>query len=416
MAPLVSVVMSSYNHAAYLPSAIESVLGQTLEDLELVVADDGSTDGSLDIARRYAESDPRVRVLTHEGHVNLGIGPTTNLARAHIQGSYVLGMPSDDVLHPDTLEREVAFLEANPNVGFVYGHAELIDAEGRPIELRGRRGPEPGLIGRDLTAGGKIVERLVQGNSIAGMTALFRRECHEQVREEHPTLVYGDWERQTRAAAHWGVGFIPRALASCRVHGRNTSIDVPRETRVARHLEVTEVLRERAVAVGGRLAEPRVRALLELQMGYLRFASGAADEADIRAAFARDPALAGDARWLGDWLWARVLDELLPSGGPDFVEWFSDTIRPLLEQHAARSIRRDIAAARAEARAIRRARAGRPAAAITAVLTAIAYAPTRRHDHRLRSLILHSIVLTPVGNALSRARRRLLRSRRAILT
>src|SRR5436305_575955 len=93
--------------------------------------------------------------------------------------------------------------------------------------------------------------------SVLGQTV----ENLEQVGEEHPRLVYGDWERQARAAAHWEVGFIPRAMASCRVHGRNTSIDVPRETMVERQLDVTMVLRDRAVAVGGRLAEPRVRAL-----------------------------------------------------------------------------------------------------------------------------------------------------------
>src|SRR3954465_12690440 len=99
MAPLVSVVMLSYNHAPYLPAAIESVLGQTVEDLELVIGEDGATDGSLDIARHYAEADSRVRVLTHPGHENRGIGATVNLVRGATSGSYQLGLPSDDMLY-----------------------------------------------------------------------------------------------------------------------------------------------------------------------------------------------------------------------------------------------------------------------------------------------------------------------------
>jgi hypothetical protein len=408
MTPLVSIVMLSYNHAPYLPAAIESVLAQTVEDLELVVADDGSTDGSLDIARRYEEADPRVRVLTHPGHVNRGIGATVNLVRSATSGRYQLGLPSDDVLLPDALELTVDFLERHPEVGYVYGHVHLIDGDGNMILQPDGR--EPVAYGADLTEGGRFVERLVQRNTIPAMTALWRRACLQQAGEEHATLVYGDWEHQARGAAHWDVAFIPRALALYRVHGMNTSLDIPRETRIARHLEVTEVLRERAPAVGGRLAEPRVRAVLELQVGYLRFAAGdTGGEADLRAAFERDPSLAGDARWLSDWLWARPLDELLPSEGPDFARWFHGAVQTLLEPRAARTVRREVAAVSAQARAIRLARDGRLAGAAASALLAWARSPRQLGDPQLKSILLDAIVRTRSGAALRRARWRLLR-------
>jgi hypothetical protein len=410
MAPLVSVVMLSYNHAPYLPAAIESVLGQTLEDLELVVGEDGSTDGSLEIARRYAEADPRVRVLTHPGHENRGIGATVNLVRSATSGSYQLGLPSDDMLYPDALEHLVAYLEAHPEVGYVYGYAHVIDAQGRQIEVHGRNGPEPSLFGRDLTADGRIVERLVQGNAISAMTALWRRACLDQTGDEHPTLVYGDWEHNTRGAAHWEVAFIPRALALYRVHGANTSLDITRETRLERQLEVTAVLRERAPNVGGRLAEPRIRAALELQMGYLRFAAGEGGaEVDLRAAFERDPALAGDERWLADWLWSRPLDELLPREGPDFAGFFQRTVGPLLVPRVARAMRRHAAAVRAEERVIRHARNGRPARACLAAVGAIAIIPRRFTDRRLRGVVLDAIATSRRGKALQKVKRRVLR-------
>jgi hypothetical protein len=410
MAPLVSVLMLSYNHAPYLGAAIESVLAQTVEDFELVVLDDGSTDGSLDIARRYAAADERLHVLTHPGHVNRGIGASANLARSAARGRYLFGLPSDDVLLPGTLEREIAVLEARPEVGWVYGYVDLIDAQGKPIEQKGRSGPEAIRFGTDLTGGGRMVERLVQRNSIPAMTVMWRRECRDETGEEHPSLVYSDWELLTRAAAHWEVAFIPRALALYRVHATNTSLAVARETRVKRHLEVSEVLRERAAAVGGRLAEPRVRAALELQVGYLRFAAGdGGGEDDLRAAFERDPALASDERWLADWLWSRPLDELLPASGPGFVEWFASAVRPLLAPPAARALRRHVAASRAEERAIRLARAGRTVMGSAAAAAALGLSPGRLRDPGLRGVVLDSIARTPRGERLRAAKRRILR-------
>jgi glycosyltransferase involved in cell wall biosynthesis len=399
-------MIPSYNHARYLPAAIESVLSQTLEDLELIVADDGSTDGSLEIARRYAEAEPRIRVMTHPGHENRGIGATGNLLRPASRGRYLFGLPSDDLLYPDTLEREVAFLEDHPQVGFVYGEAHLVDADGRPVEVQGLRGPEVVTLGADITAGGRIVERLVQGNGVAAMTVMWRRECLLGVGEEHPGLMYSDWELQTRAAARWEVAFIPRPLAMYRVHGANTGKGNPRAIRLERQYAVTEVLRERAPSVGGRLAEPRVRAALELQMGYLRFAVGEpGGEADMRAAFERDPSLARDARWLADWLWSRPLDELLPDDGRDFVRWADRAIRPLLEPRAALTMRREASAARAEARAIRLARRDGPLGAILAWLVAVAQSPRRLRDRRLIVVLLDAMVGTGWGRALRRLKR-----------
>jgi glycosyltransferase involved in cell wall biosynthesis len=405
MAPLVSVVMLSYNHQRYLPAAIESVLAQTLDDLELVVADDGSSDGSLAVAERYARKDPRVRVLTHPGHVNRGIGATVNLARADANGTYLLGLPSDDVLYPDTLEREVAFLEARPEVGYVYGYAHLIDAQGRRV-------PDARTIGSDLTGGGRIVERLVQRNTIPAMTVMWRRACLDQAGAEDETLVYGDWESQTRAAAHWEVGFLPRALAMYRRHGANTSLNVTRATNVERALAVTAVLRERAPQIGGRLAEPRIRATLDLQIGYLRFARGEqGSESDLVLAFGRDRSLSGDGRWLADWIWSRTYDELLPDGGGHFPRWVEAAIAPLLEPGAARTVRREAAAATGGLRAVQLAQAGRSVEAHRAALAALVRSPRRAADRRLAAFLLDSIAGGVAAKGVRAAKRRLLRHR-----
>src|SRR5581483_11395810 len=141
--PPVSLCIPSYNHAQFLPAAIDSALAQTYRPIEIVVADDGSSDGSLAVARRYAARHPDlIRVHTHPGGANRGISATVNLAYAKSRGAYWSGLPSDDVLYPDKVARQVEYLEARPDLGFVYGYADLIDQSGRPL---------PGRWGDDLT-------------------------------------------------------------------------------------------------------------------------------------------------------------------------------------------------------------------------------------------------------------------------
>ena len=95
--PYLSVLIPVYNGQAYLASSIESALGQPCQDLEVVIANDGSTDGSLEIAQAYAERDSRVRVLSHE---NCGPGMTRNLAMPELRGAWTLFLDCDDIILP----------------------------------------------------------------------------------------------------------------------------------------------------------------------------------------------------------------------------------------------------------------------------------------------------------------------------
>jgi alpha-1,3-rhamnosyltransferase len=383
MAPRVTVWIPSYEHAPYLPAAIESVLAQTLEDLELVLVEDGSRDGSLEIARRYAAAQPdRVTVLTHPGHANRGVEASARLAFQRSRGGYLLGLASDDVLLPEALARGADFLDRHPAAGFVYAYAHLIDASGARI-------PSARTFGIDVTGGGRTLERLIQGNTIPSMTAVIRRECLEQTGGHDGSVVYSDWELFARIAAHWDAGFIPRALALHRVHAANTSHQPPDVTR-ARSLEVTARLRERAPEVGGRLAGARIRATLDLQMAFLRFTGGdeRAAAVELAAAFARDPSLARDPRRLADWVWSRALDGLLPDARPSFAGWAREEIGGALEPAAARGFRRDAAAAMRAERAVALARQGRPGASRRAALGAAFLSPRRIADRRLAAVLL----------------------------
>lgn len=120
--PLVSIVMPVYNVSAYLAEAIDSVIAQTYERWELLVCDDGSTDGSSDIAQRYATKEPsRIRYLTHEGGGNRGASAARNLGLQHARGEIFGLLDGDDVWLPDKLAAQVAILDARPDADVVYG-------------------------------------------------------------------------------------------------------------------------------------------------------------------------------------------------------------------------------------------------------------------------------------------------------
>ena len=301
--PTVSICIPSYNHAAYLPAAIESALGQTYRDLEVVIVDDGSTDESLEIARAYERREPeRVRVFTHAGHVNRGISETANLAREHARGSVWSGLPSDDVLHAGRVERLMAKLRRNPELDVVYSYARYVDQAGRPL-------PEYGLFGVDITREPHPVDLLIPGNLIAGMTILARQERFDAIGFHEEGIVYSDWELWLRVFASLRVGFVPAVLVDYRIHEANTSVGAATAAHIARQLEVIETVDRKLVLIPG-FRRTRFRALLALEHAYLRFCTGELDAAkdQLSTAFEREPALSESpaplayfiARWEAD--------------------------------------------------------------------------------------------------------------------
>lgn len=120
--PSVSVVIIFYDDERFLGEAIDSVLAQTCTAWELILADDGSSDGSSAIAIRYAASDPgRIRYVEHPDHANRGISATRNLGIAAARGTYVAFLDSDDFWEPTKLAEQVAIVSAHPEVGLVIG-------------------------------------------------------------------------------------------------------------------------------------------------------------------------------------------------------------------------------------------------------------------------------------------------------
>lgn len=123
MNPLVTVYVTNYNYARYVAQSIDSVLAQTFRDFELIVIDDGSTDGSRDIIRRY-ERNPQVRIFFQE---NKGLNATNNIAVAAARGQYVMRLDADDYLDPNALLVMSSILEGNLEVAMVFPDYYYVD-------------------------------------------------------------------------------------------------------------------------------------------------------------------------------------------------------------------------------------------------------------------------------------------------
>lgn len=129
-APAVSIVMPAYNAVDTIADSIGSVLSQTHSGWELLVVDDASTDGTLALARSFAERDARVRVLCNDA--NSGVAQARNLALQHAKHRYVAFLDSDDLWVPEKLSRQLSFMARN-GASFCYTYYHRIDMSGRAV-------------------------------------------------------------------------------------------------------------------------------------------------------------------------------------------------------------------------------------------------------------------------------------------
>jgi glycosyltransferase involved in cell wall biosynthesis len=131
-APRVSVLLPVWNGEPFLVAAVESILRQTLSTFELIVIDDGSTDGSAAIAEEFARVDDRVRVIRRPHD---GLSAALNSGIAAARGEYIARMDADDISVPQRLEKQVAFLDAHPACVAAGAWIEVVDEAGLPLGL-----------------------------------------------------------------------------------------------------------------------------------------------------------------------------------------------------------------------------------------------------------------------------------------
>jgi glycosyltransferase involved in cell wall biosynthesis len=139
-APLVSIVMPTYNGSRYIDQAIQSCIEQTYVNWELIIVDDASTDNTPSIIERFVDQDPRIYSIRHAQNRKLPGALNTGFRQAH--GEYFTWFSDDDLYLPNAIQEMVTFLEENPDVGLTYTDFTFIDAEGQPLETISVEPPE----------------------------------------------------------------------------------------------------------------------------------------------------------------------------------------------------------------------------------------------------------------------------------
>jgi Glycosyl transferase family 2 len=213
----VSVVIPCFNYGHFLPACLQSVLRQPGVEVDVLVIDDASTDGSAEVAGALAATDPRVRLLRHER--NLGLVETIREGLLAVDGEYVVKLDADDLLTPGALERATALLDAHPEAGFVYGRpVHFTDAPPAVIHTHVRAWTM--WSGRDWAA--ERCRRAV--NCISNPEVVMRASAVRAAGAQHCEVPgAGDLELWLRLASVADVGRIDADQAYYRVHGASMS-------------------------------------------------------------------------------------------------------------------------------------------------------------------------------------------------
>jgi glycosyltransferase involved in cell wall biosynthesis len=223
--PTVSVVIPCYNGERFVRDAIDSVLGQTRTDLEVIVVDDGSTDDSPRMVEALL-SDPRVRLLRHGS--NKGIAAARNTGIAAACGEYIAFLDQDDLWLSNKLQVQVPLLEDGPpDLGLVFSDAIVATEDGVRLGL-----VHAGEMPRGLNdfSRERLVRSLFLHNFITLVTALVRKSSVEQLGGFDETIRGGadDYEFCMRLVSRYRVMVTGEPLAVRRVHGDNYSDDTER--------------------------------------------------------------------------------------------------------------------------------------------------------------------------------------------
>jgi hypothetical protein len=203
--PVVSVVMSVHNDERHVQAAVEGVLAQTFVDFELIVIDDGSTDGTAGILRALAERDPRLQV---HRQANSGLTPALIHACGLARGEFIARQDSDDASHPFRLDQQLHLIRSDARIGFVSCWTEYVGPDDEFL-LVVERDVDPELATRKL-----LHER--QGPPAHG-SVMFRRELYRRVGGYRPQFRFAqDSDLWLRMAEQAWIAYVPRVLYTYR--------------------------------------------------------------------------------------------------------------------------------------------------------------------------------------------------------
>lgn len=206
--PLVTIITPSFNQAPYLEETIQSVLNQTYPNIEYIIMDGGSTDGSVEIIKRHQK-----KLTQWVSEKDRGQTDAINKGFALAKGEILAWINSDDTLLPNAVGEAVEYLQDHPDVGLVYGDTNYIDEKSR-------------VIGR-FPASQTDLPRLRRGYvHIPQQASFFRKSIWDQVGPLDPEFFFAmDYDLWVRIAQLSGIHYLPRLWANFRLHRGAKTID-----------------------------------------------------------------------------------------------------------------------------------------------------------------------------------------------
>jgi glycosyltransferase involved in cell wall biosynthesis len=238
--PVVSVVIKAYNHAAYVAESIHSVLQQSFQDFEIVVTDDGSTDGTPEIIERF--TDERIHLERFER--NRGAAAAMNATVARARGEFVAILNSDDFALPWRLETQVRFLRNHRSVGAVFSLPLEVGEDGRPVDGFGALWAVP-FAQRRPSRAQWLRHFFWHGNTLCAPSAMVRRAAFEAIGPDDPRLMLlHDLDRWIRLLERYEIHVLAERLTAFRIRdGKRNASAATSATHVRDNFEAFQLFK-----------------------------------------------------------------------------------------------------------------------------------------------------------------------------
>lgn len=207
--PLVTIICVCYNQARFVEAALDSVINQTYNDIELIVIDDGSTDGSPKIIKRWIANHPETTLLINA--TNLGYCKTFNKAYKISKGEYVIDLAADDILLPNRVEVGIkVFMKAGQDYGVTFSDAEHVEEQGTLLRLHSDKYPHHTI------PSGDIYKDVIDRYFICSPTMMFRRSVIDHLSGYDELLAFEDFDFWIRASRKFKFIYTPEVLLKKR--------------------------------------------------------------------------------------------------------------------------------------------------------------------------------------------------------
>lgn len=219
--PLVSIVTTSYNYARLISGAIDSVIAQDYSNWELVVADDGSSDDSIEIINNYIALDNRIRLVTHPDNENRGLAATMKIGIENTHGDIIAFLESDDIWMPGNLSEKAKALNSGQATAAVFSSIELIGDNIskkyvdyiRYLEWAGKK--------LNNIAGNQTGFLLLRNPAATFSNIVFRREALKEASYDREFEKWLDWHFLLKASAYGKIKYIHNQLVCWRIHDKS---------------------------------------------------------------------------------------------------------------------------------------------------------------------------------------------------